>query len=113
MESEKILIKPLFEQIETYGKVSLELLKLQTIEKSVTVSAQFASRGTIFFFVAMFIFATNIAAALWLGELSGKLYYGFFIVAAFYAIVASILHFFLHDWIKKYFSNALITQILG
>jgi hypothetical protein len=61
---------------------------------------------------AMFALVLNIGVALWLGELLGKNYYGFFIVAAFYLFTGMVLHFFLHNWIKKPVSNLIITQVL-
>jgi hypothetical protein len=112
MESEIALIKPLFDSAEAYGKTSLELLKLKTLDKSVSIASGFASRSMVFFFTAMFVFTLNIALALWIGEILGKVHYGFFCIAAFYAAMACILHFLMHDWMKMYLGNALIEQIL-
>jgi len=60
----------------------------------------------------LFVLVFNIGIALWLGELLGKSYYGFFIVAAFYLIAAIVLHFFLLRWIKKPMSDLIISQAL-
>jgi ABC-type transport system involved in cytochrome bd biosynthesis fused ATPase/permease subunit len=62
--------------------------------------------------LTLFALVLNIGIALWLGELLGKNYYGFFIVAVFYLLSAIVLHFFLHNWIKKPVSNLIITQAL-
>ena len=61
---------------------------------------------------ALFALIMNIGVALFLGELLGKLYYGFFIVAAFYLLAALILHFFMYKWIKKPISDLIIKQAL-
>jgi len=58
------------------------------------------------------VLVVNIGVALFLGDLLGKNYYGFFIVGAFYLVAAVIAHFFFSHWIKKPFSNLIITQTL-
>ena len=62
--------------------------------------------------VSLFIFVVSIGFALFLGEMLGESYYGFFIVAAVYLLTAIILHFFLHTWIRKPISDLIIKQAL-
>jgi hypothetical protein len=62
--------------------------------------------------ISMFALVLNLGVALWLGELLGKSYYGFFIVAAFYLLAGLVLHFFLQRWIRKPISDLIITQAL-
>lgn len=112
METETTFFKPLLDSAEAYAKTSFELLKLKTIDKSVRVVSDFASHCVVFFFITMFVFCINIALALWIGELLGKVYFGFLGLAIFYAILAAILHFFMHNRLKAYFSNTIISQIL-
>jgi hypothetical protein len=42
----------------------------------------------------------------------GKIFYGFFIVAAFYLLIVAVIHFFMHKWLKKVISNFIIKQLL-
>jgi len=49
---------------------------------------------------------------LWLGELLGKSYYGFFIVAGFYALLALIFSIFRKQLIKNPVNNSIIEQVL-
>ena len=67
--------------------------------------------STIIVFL-LFALVLNIGIALFLGELLGKSYWGFFIVAAFYFVVGMVMHFFLHRWIKKPLSDSIINQAL-
>ena len=60
----------------------------------------------------MFTVIINIGIALWLGDILGKAYYGFFVVAGFYALIGGVLHFFMRDFIKKRTCNSLILQML-
>ena len=109
MEDKINFIEPLFEKAKEYGKTSYELFKLKTLNKTVGVLSSFISHGVIFLFLSMFIVFLNIAVALWLGDLLGKSYYGFFCVAAFYGITWSVLYFFMRNWLKKLVSNKMIA----
>jgi hypothetical protein len=104
-------IETLFERAEDYGKTSLELFKLSAIDKSADVFSSLAVRFAIFMVGAVFTLVVNIGIAMWLGELLGKQYYGFFVVAIFYALVMSLLYLFRNEWIKTPVSNSIITQM--
>ena len=113
MEDKITFIEPLFERAEAYGKVSYELFKLKAIDKTAGVVSSFVSRGAVILVLSIFTVVFNVGIALWLGDLLGKSYYGFFCVALFYAMVAIILYFFLHERIKKNISNSIISQLLN
>lgn len=112
METSATLIESLFERIEAYSKTSYELSKLKSVEMSAVVITSLISRLSVIITLTLFVLVLNIGIALLLGELLGKSYYGFFIVAAFYLLAALILNFFLHNWIKKPVSELIITQAL-
>jgi len=61
--------------------------------------------------VALFVFILSIGLALWIGEILGKTYFGFFVVGGGYAVIAIVLSFFRHQWLKFPISDAIITQI--
>ena len=106
------LIESLFERAEAYGKTTYELSKLKLLKTTIIVVPSLVSRLAVIFMITLFTLVFNIGIALLLGELLGKLYYGFFIVAAFYLAVGFILHFFLHHWIKKPICELIIKQAL-
>ncbi len=105
-------IELLFEKTREYNKTTIELFKLHAIDKTADVTSSLLSRLAIFMVVALSIIIINFGAALWIGELLGNTYYGFFIIGGFYALVAVILHTFRHQWIKYPISNSIITQML-
>ena len=105
-------IETLFEKTEDYVTTSVELLKLQSIEKTSDVVSSLASQLVIIIVVAMFTLTANIGIALWLGQLLGKTYYGFFCVAGFYGLVATVVYIFRDKWIKTPLQNSLIMQML-
>ena len=104
-------IETLFEKAENYSKTSLELFKLTAIDKSADVASSLVVQFAIFMVGVVFMLVINIGIAMWLGELLGKPYYGFFVVAAFYAVVMALLFIFRHEWINTPVSNSIITQM--
>ncbi len=113
MEEKINYIEPLIERAEEYGRTSIELIKLKALDKTAAVASTAVSRGAAILFLSMFTVIVNIGIALWLGDVLGKSYYGFFCVAAFYGILGSILYFFMHNWIKKQVSDSIISQMLN
>lgn len=112
MESQTNLIEPLLEKAETYSKTSFELMKLKTLAKTADVSSTLLSRSLFILFVSFFVLTITIAVALWIGDILGKNYYGFFIVAGFYAI-ASVILLIAHPSIKSSVNNTIIRQLFN
>lgn len=105
-------IEALFEKAEDYSKTTLELFKLNAIDKTAEIVSSLAVRLVILLAVVLFVLVLNIGLALWIGELLGKTYYGFFVIAAFYAFITILLYAFRNRWIRYPVSNAIITQML-
>ena len=112
METPVSLIESLFEKLEVYGKTTYELSKLKALKTATVVITSLVSRLSVVLMIAMFALVLNIGIAFYLGELLGKIYYGFFIVAAFYLVGGLVLHLFLHRWIRKPLTDLIVTQAL-
>lgn len=112
MEDNQSPIETLLEKTERYVRTSTELYRLKIISKSADVISTLAARLVVIAFIALFFFIVNIGLALWIGELLGKVYQGFFIVAGFYAFTGITFYIFRNRWIKKPLKNAIITQAL-
>jgi hypothetical protein len=112
METTTNSIESLYEKAQAYGKTTYELSKLKLLETTNIVVTALIARLSVMLMIAMFSFVLSIAVSLWLGDLLGKSYYGFFVVAGFYFIAGIILHFFLHRWVKKPISELIIKQAL-
>lgn len=112
MEYQENLIESLIEKGEQYGKTTLELIKLKTVDKSADVASTLISWLLVIVFTVLFFLILNIGIALWLGELLGKSYYGFFVVAGFYALLALIFGIFREQFIKKPVNNSIVSQVL-
>jgi len=112
METPTILIESLFDSVETYSKTTFELAKLKALETTTIVATTLISRLGIIAMILMFVLVLTIGIALLVGEIFGKPYYGFFIVAAFYLVAGIVFRLFLHKWIKKPISDLIIMQAL-
>ena len=112
METPANTIESLFQKVETYGLTTYELSKLKLLETTTVIATALIPRLSVVLMISLFIFVVSIGIALFLGEMLGKSYYGFYIVAAVYLLTAIILHFFLRRWIKKPISDLIIKQAL-
>jgi len=110
MEAKESLIQPLLESVEEYGKTNFELIRLKAVDKTANIASMLLSRLALLSALSLFIVSLNVAVALWLGDLLGKNYYGFFIVALFYGLAVTVL-FFLHPTIKTRINNSIIIKV--
>ena len=111
MEDKANLLESLLERGEEFSKTSLELLKLKALDKLSGVLSTIASRLIALITFFMFFLLGTIGISLWLGEILGKSWYGFFVVAAFYGITAIVVYFFMHNWLKKLAGDFIIKQV--
>jgi hypothetical protein len=112
MEENAKLIESLLERTAEYGKTSFELVKLKTLDKSSDIVSTIIPHSIVFVLIASFLIFLNFGLAFWLGEILGRMFFGFFAIAAFYFIVGIFVHFFMHKWLKKKISNYIIKQML-
>jgi hypothetical protein len=112
MEDNTKLLESLLESATEYGKSTIELVKLKTLDKTTDVVSSLVPQSLVFILISTFLLFLNLGLALWLGDILGKAFYGFFVVAAFYIVVGSIIHLFMHKWIKKHVGNYIVKRIL-
>lgn len=112
MEENSKLLESLLEKASEYGKTSFELVKLKTLDKTTDVVSSLVPQSVVFILIITFMLFLNLGLALWLGDILGKAFYGFFIVAAFYILLGIILHFFMHKWVKKLVGNYFVKHML-
>lgn len=105
-------IATLFERAEDYGKTTLNLLKLNAIDKSADVVSSLFSRLAVIMTVVFSVIIVSVGLSLWIGKLLGDTFYGFFIIGGFYALLAILLQVFRHQWLKYPVSNSIIKQML-
>lgn len=112
MEDNTKLIESLLDRTVEYGKASFELVKLKALDKTSDAVSSLIPNIIVLVLTAVFMLFLNLGLALWLGEILGRIFYGFFVVGAFYGLAGIVLHFFMHKWLKTTVSNFIIKQVL-
>jgi len=112
METNTTPVETLFVKAEDYSKTTIELFKLYAVDKTADVVSSLATQIAIYTVVVLFILTFNIGLALWLGDVLGKTYYGFFIIAGLYVLVCALVYAFRDQWVKTPVANSIIGQIL-
>ena len=112
MEDNAKLIESLLERVAEYGKTTYELVKLKALDKTSDVVSSFIPHSVVFVLIALFMLFVNLGLSFWLGEILGKTFYGFFVVASFYGLIGIVIHFFMHKWLKKLVFNYIVKHML-
>ena len=113
MENKANSFEALFERAGDYFETRLELLKLKSVDKSSDAVSSFASGLAVLFIFSFSVIILSIGLALWLGELIGKSYYGFFIIGGAYLIIGFIVYLFRKQLIKSAVANSFIDKVLN
>ncbi|GEP52321.1 hypothetical protein FNO01nite_29930 [Flavobacterium noncentrifugens] len=111
MKDKVIIVEMLVEKIEQYAKTSLELYKLKAIDKGTDVFSSLISRVVIITIIALFFLLVTLGLCFYLGEVLGKVYYGFFAVAGIYAVVGIIMIIFRKRWLDDTLNDYIVRQI--
>jgi len=112
MENNENMIEGLFDKASDYGKTSIELAKLKLLDKTSGVLGALVPHSIVLILIASFLIFLNLGLAFWLGAILGKIFYGFFVVAACDALAGLIVYFLLHNWLKKVASDYFIKSVL-
>ncbi|MEP7145156.1 MAG: hypothetical protein ABI707_19880 [Ferruginibacter sp.] len=113
MENQPHTMGALFENAGDYLETRLDLLKLKAISKTSDAASSIVSGLTILLIISFALVMLNIGLSIWVGELLGKTYLGFFAVAGFYILIAFVLHLFRHSWLKGPMSSMIIKKMLN
>lgn len=111
MKDKAIIVEMLVEKAEEYAKTSIELYKLKAIDKGTDVFTSVISRVVIFAIVALFFLLVTIGLSLYLGDVMGKSYYGFFTVAGIYFIIGGMMYFFRQSILDAPLNDFIVRQI--
>jgi hypothetical protein len=112
MEHTVSSIEMLYEKAKKYTQTSINLLALNTVDKTADVLSSLTARLIIASVVAMFILFINIGFGLFIGKLLNAYYLGFFIVSGFYLILAFAFYIFKDKLIKEPIANEIISIFL-
>jgi hypothetical protein len=112
MEDKAKLLEGLLSSATDYSKTTLELVKLKALDKTSDVVSSVVPHSIVLIFISSFILFLNLGIAFWLGDILGKLFYGFLIISGFYLLLGIIIYFLMYNWLKKLVCNYVIKQML-
>ena len=112
MENNANLFESLLENTAEYGKTSIELAKLKALDKTSDVVSSLIPHSIVSALIGAFMLFITLGLAFWLGEILGKIYYGFFIVGTFYGLTGIFIHYIMHKWIKRTVCDSIIKNVL-
>ncbi len=110
METQLKLFEPLIKHLELYGKQSIELVRLKTIDKTANLFSTLFAKVLLFSSLLLGLVILSIGGAVFLGDFIGNMAFGFVIVAAFYLIIGLIL-LLIQPTLKSSFYNSLIEKL--
>ena len=113
MEKKQIYFEPLLERAEEYGKTSFRLYKLKALYRSSGLLSAFISKAIPVLIFSIAVVLLSIGTAFWLGDLLGKICYGFFCVAALYIIIGAIFYLFMYKRIQTVVQNSIVCKMLN
>ena len=111
-QSTSSLIESLFGQTKEYVDNRLELFKLKMIDKSSNVASAVIAGVALFVVFFIFFIVFNIGLALLIGDLLGKSYLGFLILAVIYAIAGFVIFSKRSKIFKEPVTGMLIRKFL-
>lgn len=112
MKSTAANVEGLYDQAKKYTEDSLELYKLQAIDRTAVILSSIASRSALALIVVLFTLFINVGISLYLGTLLGALYLGFLVLSGFYVIIGVIVFFFKKEMIEKPIANLVIGALM-
>jgi polyferredoxin len=102
----------LAEAVKAYGRIELELIKLQAVQAATRVLAMMALRVAVIALSFLFVLLMSMGVGLLIGDMLGKPHYGLLIVALFYLLLIVIVSFVLGGWIRRQAGNAIMKALL-
>ena len=112
MEENKTPVEALLERGQAYIKTTLQLFKLKATDKGAEIISKIASGFVILILIVLLFMNLNIAVALLIGDMLGKLWLGFLVLSGFYAFTGVVVYLFRDRLIKRPVSNSIISEML-
>jgi len=113
MENKVNLIESLLESTIEYGRSSAELIKLRALHKTSDIVSSALPHLVVTVVVIFFVLFISLGLALLLGTILENAFFGFLIIGAFYGITGLLMHFFMHKWMKRKFSDFVVKQLFN
>ncbi len=107
------LLEEFTHQFKSYANTLYELFLLKAVQKiSSGATTVLVIAAVIFLTVLLLVFA-SIGAALWLNQLLGNPFCGFFIVSGFYALLVLLIYAFRKRVIRRSIQDIIVNEMLN
>ena len=103
----------LLETVKEYSATNLDLMKLKAADKAAEIVSSAVATIAILVVAILFLVIFSIALAMWIGDLLGEYYYGFFIIAGLYLIIGVIFNASKGKLFKVPVANLLIKKMFN
>ena len=105
-------LQMLLDNIEAYGRIKFELVKLKTLQAATRTSSALVYRLIIYALTFLCIVLASMGIAFLLGNVLGGIHLGFLTVAGFYLLCIMLASFFFRTWIQRNVSRVIIKTVL-
>lgn len=105
-------VELLYEKAKKYAKTNAELIALNAVDKTSDVLSSLIARVFVGLVIAMFALFISLGLSLLIGKLLNEYYLGFFIVSAFYLVLAIVLYTCKDTLIKLPIANLFIRKLM-
>lgn len=112
MESKPASVEELFQKLKDYADVRLDLFKLKSINKAASFMSTSITIVILIIFFSAVLLCFTVGAALFIGELLGKTYYGFFIVGGILLLIGFLLYSIRQKFIRPRITDKLIEELI-
>jgi len=112
MENQSGPVELLVEKVKDYAETRIELLRLKAIDKSSSFLSLLIAMIVVILVGFISFMILSVGLALLLGDLLGKAYYGFFIVAGIYLITGLVLYSTRDKLLKSPMANSMIKKLM-
>lgn len=110
-EIEKEQSHIVIELIQYVPNAVLSKTILKKLTGNITIYS-FVTKTIITLIIILFSLLLNVGFSLWIGKQLGETYYGFFICAGLYLLMALVFYIFRYPWIKRPISNFIISKLI-
>lgn len=109
---EKNHLDELLDHTKEFVNTKVEIVRLQVIDKTSRTGGLIASH--IFFLVICIsvFFFLSISGALYIGEVTGKNYFGFLAMGVFFGLTGLLFYWNREKWIRRPFADTILRSML-
>ena len=111
MMEDKSKIEQIYERVEQYVSTSVELYKLKALQKVAETATSILTSVMLAIFGLLFLLFVSIGLAIYLGEVLGKMHYGFMIVSGIYLLFAVIVYALRAQVLKDKVNTYIVRKI--